>query len=87
MKIQIIKILRKNILFLFTLDKLESTEYFTSCQVLFVCYNLNNKRVTIMARKKSEHYVNNKEFLAYIIKYREYLIQILKNKGKQKKIS
>jgi DNA-directed RNA polymerase specialized sigma subunit len=37
-----------------------------------------------MPRKKSEHYVNNKEFLEYIIKYREYLIKA-EQEGKTKR--
>jgi DNA-directed RNA polymerase specialized sigma subunit len=37
-----------------------------------------------MARKKSEHYVNNKEFLAYIVKYRKYLAEAEKE-GKTKR--
>ena len=38
-----------------------------------------------MVRKRSEHYVNNKEFLAAIVEYK-YLIQLAEQKGEPRPV-
>ena len=40
-----------------------------------------------MARKRSEHYVNNKEFLAAIVEYKEKVALELQRKVKQNLLS
>ena len=52
----------------------ESTCNSLSCQALIVCYNIHNdsllNQYNVMSKKKSEHYVNNKELLEALIVYR-----------------